>query len=371
MKMIPVCEPVLGKEELENVVEAVKTGWISSKGKFVDDFENQFADYCGAKYGFATTNGTAALHLSMLAHGVGRGDEVIVPDFTMIASANAVVYTGAKPVWIDSETETWNIDISKIEERITGRTKAIMPVHIYGHPVNMGPLMKIAKENDLIVIEDAAEAHGAEYRGRKVGCLGNSGCFSFYANKIITTGEGGMFVTNDSEAAGEARRFKDLYFDDERRYIHEKIGFNFRMTNMQAAIGLAQLHKIDRLVETKRKIGKTYNSLLSDVEGITTPPEAKWAKNVYWMYSILVEDDFGVDRDTLKKELYRKGIDTRFTFTPMHSQPCFKGIADPGSDKDFPVSVELSRKGLYLPSGMNLTEDQIKYICDAIRKLGR
>jgi perosamine synthetase len=371
MEMIPVCEPQLGGAELNNVTDAIKTGWISGKGKYVTEFEEGFANFCGCTHGISTTNGTTALHLAMLALGIGRGDEVIVPDFTMIAPSNAVVYVDARPVWVDAEPRTWNIDASKIEQKITDKTKAILAVHTYGHPVDMDPIMKIAEERGLFVIEDAAEAHGAEYKGRKVGGIGDVGCFSFYANKIITTGEGGMLVTNNSKAAEEARLFKDLYFDRERRYVHEKVGFNFRMTNMQAAIGVAQLSRINELVDKRRRTAITYNSKLKGINGITLPPEADWAKNVYWMYTIMIEDDFGVDRDRFKQELMKRGIDTRYTFTPMHNQPSFKANGIPGSDDGFPVSNELSSKGLYLPSGPNLNDDQIRRVCEAILEISK
>jgi perosamine synthetase len=371
MEKIPVCEPLLGDGELKNVLDAVKTGWISGKGRYVAKFEDGFAKYCGAAHGITTTSGTTALHLAMLALGIGKGDEVIVPDFTMIAPANAVVYVGAKPVWVDAEARTWNIDPNKIDEKITEKTKAILAVHTYGHPADMDPIMKIARERGLLVIEDGAEAHGAEYKGKKVGCLGDAGCFSFYANKIITTGEGGMVVTNDDKVAEGARLFKDLYFDKERRYIHKRIGFNYRMTNVQAAIGVAQLERIDELVDKRRRTAHLYNSLLKGIKGITLPPEAEWSKNVYWMYTIMVGDGFGMDRDGLKEGLEKNGIDTRFTFSPMHRQPCFTEMGFPGSDMDFKVAEELSRNGLYLPSGPALSEDQISHVCGVIKKLGQ
>jgi len=369
MEKIPVCEPLLGERELKNVTEAVKTGWISGKGSYVTGFEEGFAKYCNASHGISTTNGTAALHLAMLALGIGKGDEVVVPDFTMIAPANAVAYVGAKPVWVDAEASTWNIDPNKIDEKISERTKAILAVHTYGHPADMDPILKIARERDLIVIEDAAEAHGAEYKGKKVGCLGDAGCFSFYANKIITTGEGGMLVTKDDDAAERARLFKDLYFDKERKYIHDKIGFNFRMTNVQAAIGLAQLERIDELIEKRIRAARLYNSLLGGIAGLTLPPEAKWVKNVYWMYTIMVGDDFGMGRDGLKEGLRKNGIDTRFTFSPMHRQPCFENLGLSGRDGEFPVAEDLSSRGLYLPSGPTLKEEQIRRVHEVIESL--
>jgi len=365
--MIPVCEPFLSGKELEYVADCLKTKWISSKGKYIEQFEQKFADYCGCKYGVSTTSGTTALHLALASLEIGPGDEVIVPTFTMISTVFAVVYTGAKPVLVDSEPETWNIDVTKIEDKITERTRAIMPVHIYGHPCDMNPIMEIAERHNLYVIEDAAEAHGAEYKGKKVGGIGHIGCFSFYANKIITTGEGGMIVTNDELIAGKAGSLKDLAFSKERRFLHTDLGFNYRMTNIQAAIGLAQFEKIDELRERRRKNAHLYNSLLRDIKGIKLPPEKEWAKNVYWMYSILIKDEFGMRRDELMSKLGQKGIETRSFFIPMHQQPVFHKLGL-FNRESYPVAQELSRKGLYLPSGSGLKEEQVDYICSVVRE---
>jgi len=367
--MIPVCTPFIGEKELEYVVDCIKTNWISSKGKYVEEFEDKFAKYCGCKYGITTTNGTTALHLALVSLGVGKGDEVIIPAFTMIATAFAVIYCGAKPVLVDAEPETWNIDVKKIKEKITDKTKVIMPVHIYGHPCDMDPIMKLARERNLYVIEDAAEVHGAEYKGEKAGGIGNIGCFSFYANKIITCGEGGMVVTNDKKIAEKARLLKDLSFPKEKRiYKHSEVGYNYRMTNIQAAIGLAQLERVDELIECRIRNAHLYNTLLGDVEGITLPTEKKWAKNVYWMYSILIEDEFGMNRDNLMNELKEKGIETRPFFIPMHEQPVFHDMCLFEGEK-YPVAEELARKGMYLPSGSGLKEEEIKYICDVIKNI--
>ncbi|MGQ9788765.1 MAG: DegT/DnrJ/EryC1/StrS family aminotransferase [Candidatus Hadarchaeaceae archaeon] len=360
--MIPVCEPKLGTKELEYVMDCIKTNWISSKGKYITEFEEKFAKYCGAEYGIATCNGTAALHLALASLGIKAGDEVLCPTFTMIATANTVTYTGAKPVLVDSEHRTWNMDPTKIEEKITERTKAIMIVHIYGHPTDMNQILEIAKKHDLYVIEDAAEAHGAEYKGKRVGALGDVGCFSFYANKILTTGEGGMVVTNDEKIAEMAKLLRDQAFEP-RRFVHRYIGFNYRMTNLQAAIGVAQMDLIGESVETRRRNAKLYNSLLRDVEGITTPPEASWAKNVYWMYTVLVEDSFGMERDKLMVYLKEKGIETRSAFYPIHLQPVY---AKQYKGEKYPVAEELGRKGVNLPSGNTLTKDQIKYITETV-----
>ncbi len=367
--MIPVCEPLLSGKELEYVADCLKTNWISSQGKYVREFEERFANYCGCKYGISTTSGTTALHLALASLGIGAGDEVIIPAFTMIATAFAVVYTGAKPVLVDAEPETWNIDVAKIEEKITPRTKAIMPVHIYGHPCDMDPIMEIAQKHDLWVIEDAAEAHGAEYKGRKAGGIGYVNCFSFYANKIITCGEGGMVVTNDEEITEKARLLKNLAHSKEKRFLHTTIAFNYRMTNIQAAIGLAQFEQIDHFVEARRRNACLYNNRLKDIPGVRLPPEKEWVKNVYWMYCILIEDRFSISRNELMIKLREKGIDTRTFFIPMHQQPAFLNMGL-FKGEGYPVAEDLSREGLYLPSGSGLTEEQIKQVCDAISEIG-
>jgi len=367
--MIPVCVPLLGEKELEYVTDCLKTNWISSKGKYVEEFEDRFAKYCGCNYGISTTSGTTALHLALASIGVKEGDEVIIPAFTIISTAFAIVYCGAKPVLVDAEPETWNIDVNKIEEKITDKTKAIMPVHIYGHPCDMDPIMKIAKEHDLYVVEDAAEAHGAEYKGKKAGGIGHLGCFSFYANKIITMGEGGIVVTNDEEIAERAKSLKDLCFPKSKRiYLHSDVGFNYRLTNIQAAIGLAQLERIDELAEMRRRNAYLYNEYLKDVEGIKRPSEKEWAKNVYWMYSIIIGDEFGMSRDDLMKKLEEKGVETRPFFIPMHEQPVFQKMGLFKGER-YPVAEELARKGMYLPSSSGLREEEIRYICEVIKEI--
>lgn len=365
--MIPVFEPIIGKKEFEYVKDCFDTNWISFNGKYNKKFEEDFAKFCEVEHGIMTTNGTSALHLALAALKIGKGDEVIVSDFTMASPAFAVEYTGAKPIFVDSERETWNINPTKIEEKITDKTKALLIVHIYGHPCDMDPIMAIAKKHNLKVVEDCAEAHGATYNGKKVGSFGDVAAFSFYANKIITTGEGGMVVTNNKELAERARWLHSLAFDKERRHIHEEIGFNYRTSNVIAAIGVAQLERVDEIIEKKRWVAETYNKYLKDVEGITGPVEKEGSKNVYWMYAVVVEDSFGMSRDQLKEKLYKEEVDSRFFFTPLHAQPCFKNYKfDP---KDYPVGIELAKKGLYLPSSINLTEDQIKFICDKIKGL--
>jgi perosamine synthetase len=300
----------------------------------------------------------------LAALGIGNGDEVIVPTLTFIATANAVTYCNAKPVFVDSHPSYWCIDPDKIEEKITENTKAIIAVHLYGHPCDMDKIMDIARKNSLYIIEDAAEAHGAEYKGRKVGSFGDVSCFSFFANKIITTGEGGMCLTNDEELAAKMRILRDHAMNPNKRYWHNVVGFNYRMTNMQAAVGVAQLEKLDRFVEKRRRIAQKYHSLLQGIRGVTLPLEMPWAKNVYWVYSILIEDDFGINRDELMKRLEERGIETRSLFYPMHILPPYQ------NDERFPAAEELSRKGISLPSGGKLEEEIIE-VASAVKDLGQ
>ena len=362
-KVIPVCEPTLSGKETPYILSCLKSNWISSAGQFIPAFEKAFSARCGAKYGISCTSGTTALHLSLATLGLGRGDEVIVPTFTMIATANAVAYTGAKPVLVDAEPKTWNIDIQQIEMKITSRTKAIVPVHTYGHPADMDPLLSLAKRRNLIIIEDAAHAHGAEYKGRKAGSLGHAACFSFYANKIITTGEGGMITTNDETFAEKARTLRDHAFSKERHFWHKYRGFNYRMTNLQAAIGLAQTENFDVLVQARIRNAERYDRLLRDIPGLTLPPRTPGIKNVFWMYTILVEDGFGISRDTLREKLAQRGIETRSFFIPIHLQPIYRRKFR----REYPISEELCRKGLYLPSSSALTPSQIASIASEIR----
>jgi perosamine synthetase len=367
--MIPICVPLLGKKELEYATNCIKTNWISSRGKNVEEFENKFASYCNSKHGVTTTNGTTAIHLALASIGLKKDDEVIVPAFTMISSLLPIIYCGAKPVLVDAELETWNMDVNLIEEKITDKTKAIIPVHLYGHPTNMDKILKLAKDYDLYVVEDAAEAHGAEYLGKKAGGIGHIGCFSFYANKIITCGEGGMIITNDEKIAETAKSLKDLSFPKgERIYLHSKIGYNYRMTNIQAAIGLAQLERIEEFVEMRRRNASLYNDSLANLEGIGLPPEQEWAKNVYWMYSILIEPEFKISRDKLMTKLRNRQIETRPFFIPMHKQPVFRDMSL-FIGENYPIAEILSERGMNLPSSSGLTTTEIQYICNAIKEI--
>jgi perosamine synthetase len=374
MAFIPVCEPMLAGNELKYVTEAVSTGWISSSGKYVTEFENQFAEYCGCKYGIAVCNGTIALHLALIGLGIGKGDEVIVPTFTMIASAFAVCYTGAKPVFVDADKDTWNIDVKKIEEKITSKTKAIMPVHIFGKMCDMDAIHALAKKYNLYVLEDAAEAHGASYHGVKAGASSDIAAFSFFANKNITTGEGGMVVTNNKEFYDRARYFKNVCFplDGPRNYQHEDIGYNYRMSNVVAAIGLAQVEKADDYKEMRIRNHQLYKKYLSDVPGILFQSEPdKDCIDVCWMNTIVIDPaKYGHHKDELIAHLKENEIDTRLLFTGMHKQ---KAMMDYGCDcsGEYPVCEWLTENGFYLPSSSSLTEEQIKFICGIISNFAK
>ena len=361
---IPVCEPALEGRELEYVTDAIRTNWISSAGTYIGRFEESFADACEARFGVACTSGTSALHLAMAVLGLGPDDEVIIPTFTMIATPNAVRYTAATSVLVDSEPDTWNLDLNQVADAIGPRTRAIVPVHTYGHPVDMDALNELADEHGVWVVEDAAEAHGARYKGRRVGSLGDAACFSFYGNKIITTGEGGMITTDNEEFAALARNLRDHAFSEERHFWHRFLGFNYRMTNLQAAVGLAQTERLEEYVKARRRNAALYTELLSNVEGVTTPPESVNVESVFWMYGVLIDvEAFGCSRDRLREKLAARGIETRTFFIPIHFQPIY---AEQFAGQRFPVAERFCAEGLYLPSASSLTEAQVRYVVDAV-----
>ncbi len=365
--MIPVFEPVIGEEEIVAVVAAMKRGEISgSFGQAIKDFEENFAGFCGCKYGVACSSGTAALHMAVAAAGIKEGDEVLVSASTNIATALAAYHNRAVTVPVDSEPETWNLNLDLIEGLISSRTRAILPVHLYGHPVDMERVMEIARRHNLIVIEDCAESHGALVRGKMTGSFGHMACFSFYANKIITTGEGGMVVTNDVSLADKLRLLRNLSFS-KPRFWHPIPAFNFRMTGFQAAMGLAQLKKIRSIIDAKRNLARTYNRYLMNIPGLQLPIEKEWAFNVYWMYAIVVGPEFGVSRDTLIEHMAKNGIETRTFFCPMNQQPFLRNQSG-YRDVLCPVADQLWQNGLYLPSAGHLTETQIQYIAQCIKK---
>lgn len=376
LKMIPICTPTLRGNEKKYVEDCLHTTWISSKGKYVEQFEKQFSNFCNVKFAVSCVNGTTALHLALESLGITEGDEVIIPDFTFIATANAVRYSRAKPILIDSELDTWNIDVDEIEEKITSKTKAIIPVHIYGHPVNMGQIKKIAKKYNLYVIEDAAQAHGAEYNGQKTGSLGDIGCFSFFANKIITTGEGGMIVTDNEKIANKAKSLRNHAFDTTvlktNRYVHNELGYNYRMSNIHAAIGVAQMEYAQDLIAARIENAKKYHSLLKDIPGVTLPPCKSWAKNVYWMYSILIKPEFGITKNELVLALHNQGIDARSFFYPISRQPAYskdKYILGNFNIKELKISKLLYEQGLNLPSSSSLSDGEIQKVAETIRNL--
>lgn len=365
--MIPVFEPIIGEDEIAMVVDALRKGEVSGTfGKYIDDFESEFAAYVGCKFGVAVNSGTSALHLAVAALDLERGDEILVSASTNIATALAALHNGVIPVPVDSEPETWNLDLDLMEGLITPKTKAIIPVHLYGHPVDMDRLMEIANKHNLIVIEDCAESHGATVRGRMTGSFGQMACFSFYANKVITTGEGGMITTNDEDYAERLRLLRNLAFTNPR-FRHELAGFNFRMPGFVAALGLAQFRKIEKIVEEKRRVAHSYNEKLKNIPGLQLPPEKDWAKNVYWMYGIVLKPEFGISRDKLTEALNERGIQTRTFFCPMNQQPVLEKME--GFRKvPCPVADSLWETGIYLPSAWNLSEENISFIADAIRE---
>ena len=364
--MIPVFEPSIGEEEVAAVVAAIRRGEISgSFGSSIESFEREFADYVGAAHGVAVTSGSTALHLAVAAIGLERGDEVLVSASTNIATALAPFHNGQVPVPVDSEPETWNLDLDLIESRITSRTRAIIPVHLFGHPVDMDRLMDIAGRHGLAVIEDCAESHGATVRGRATGSFGEMACFSFYANKIITTGEGGMVVTSDPHLAERLRLLRNLAFG-RPRFLHEQAGFNFRMTGYQAAMGRVQLGKIEQFIDEKRRVAGTYNALLEDVPGVETPPELPWARNVYWMYAVALGDEFPLTRDELMAALAEREIGSRTFFCPMNLQP-FLQRQEGFRAVPCPVAERAWHTGLYLPSSTSLTESDIAQVVHEIR----
>jgi perosamine synthetase len=374
--MIPVNEPKLGEREVEYVTECVRTGWVSSAGKFINEFEEGWAAYCGRKYGVAVSNGTVALQLALACLELKPGDEVIMPSFTIISCALAAIYNGCVPVLVDSDPNTWCMNVDQIEEKITSRTRAIMAVHIYGHPVDMDPLLELAKKYGLQVIEDAAEAHGAEYLSghdtanpswQRCGSFGALSTFSFYANKLITTGEGGMIVTDDPHLTERARSLRNLCFQPGRRFYHEELGFNFRLTNLQAALGFAQLERMEEIIAHKRWMGQEYTRRLGDIKGLQLPTEKTWARGVYWMYGIVLTEDRDLDANQLESMLKERGVETRPFFLGIHEQPILHQ-RQLFLNESYPVAERIARRGLYLPSGLGLTEIQLTEVCTAVRE---
>ena len=360
MNFIPISQPSIGEKEIEYVTDAVSSGWVSSLGKYIDMFEEKFAKFCDTKYAVATSNGTTALHLTLVSLGITKDDEVIIPDFTFVATASAVKYINAKVVTVDIEEDTLCISPEAIRNAITSKTKAIIPVHLYGHPANMEEINKIAKEYNLFVVEDAAEAHGAEVNGKKVGGLGNAGIFSFYGNKIITSGEGGMITTNSKELYEKLKYLRDHAMSKDKRYWHTEVGFNYRMTNLQAALGVAQFERIDELLAKKKEIFEWYHEALKDIENIKLNFQKDGYKNVYWMICVEIIGYNENKRDNLLLRLKENNIDGRPFFYPISDMPMYER-------HDTPITHKVYQRGLNLPSYFDITKEQVQYICKKIK----
>jgi perosamine synthetase len=361
---IPISKPTIGPREKELVLDALDSGWVSSIGKYIDDFEAGFARYCGTEYALAVSNGTTGLHLTLAALGLGPGDEVIIPDLTFVATANAVAYTGATPVLADIDADTLCIDPDSVKSLISARTKAIIPVHLYGHPADMDALTEIANAHDIALIEDAAEAHGAEYKGRRVGGLSKCGVFSFYGNKVITTGEGGMLTTNDGEFHQRARRLRDHAMSPQRRYFHEERGFNYRITNLQAALGVAQLERIDDFLDRRTEIMRWYEQEIATTDQVRLNRVKNWAKSAFWMVCLEVDWLDEPRRDALMQALKARGIDSRPYFCTMSSMPMYK-------QTPLPVSARKAQTGLNLPSYFELTKPEVQRIGSDVNEILR
>jgi len=368
---IPVNEPLLNGNEEKYLIQCIRTGWISSEGPFVKQFEEQFAARVDRKYAIAVSNGSVALDAAVVALNIRKGDEVIMPSFTIISCAAAIVRTGAIPVLVDCDQDTWNMDVAQVEARITPRTKAIMVVHIFGLPVDMDPLLALADKHGLKIIEDAAEMHGQTYRNKPCGSFGDISTFSFYPNKHITTGEGGMIVTDDPVLADRCRSLRNLCFKPEQRFIHDELGWNLRMTNMQAALGVAQLERLDEFVGIKRRMGASYTKLLDSTLGIQLPlARTEYAENIYWVYGMVLNDDILFDAKEAMSRLGKQGIGSRPFFWPMHEQPVFlkMGLF---TGESYPVAERIARRGFYIPSGMALKAEQIERASSAVKELLR
>lgn len=366
LRRIQVASPDLQGNELLYVAECVKTGWVSSQGRFIREFEGLVADFCGVPHGVAVSNGTVALHLALAALGIGAGDEVIVPDFTFAATASAVIHAGATPVLVDVDPRTWTLDVAATHAAVTPRTRALIPVHLYGQPCEMDALLDVARRHNLRVVEDCAEALGSRYRDRQVGSLGDAAAFSFYGNKTVTTGEGGMVLFAEAAVAERARRLRDHGMSPARRYWHDEVGFNFRMTNLQAALGVAQMERVADFLERKRQLSRAYDQGLAGLPGLSRREPVAWADSVCWLYTCLVDPGAQLSRDELIDKLYRNGIESRPVFCPLHEMPPYRAFAN---GQDLPVSSSLARRGISLPSAVNLTAREIDDVVAAVRRI--
>ena len=363
---IPVNIPLVDGNEKKYLNECIDTGWISSEGPFVKQFEDQFANRVQRKYAIAVTNGTAALDVGIEALGIGPGDEVILPAFTIISCIGQIIRSGATPVLVDSDPLTWNMNLKQVEEKITEHTKAIMVVHIFGLPVDVEPLLEIAKNKNIKIIEDAAEMHGQTYYEKPCGSFGDISTFSFYSNKLITTGEGGMLVTDDEQLAMDCRSLRNLCFQPKKRFVHERLGWNYRMTNLQAALGLAQLERLDEFVQRKRSMGKKYTQGLRVLNEVQLPLEkTDYAENIYWVFGLVLDDSIGFDAEEAIKMLGEKGIGCRPFFCPMNQQPVLREMGF-FINESYPVAERLYKQGLYIPSGTALTSEHINHVTNIL-----
>jgi perosamine synthetase len=365
-KYIPISNPALVGNELKYVTDCITSTWISSVGKYVTEFEETFAEFCGTEHAVTCSNGTTALHLALLALGVEAGDEVIVPTLTYVATANAVVYCGARPVFVDGEPATWNMDPAQVEALITPRTKGIIVVHLFGHSVDMDPIMEVARRHGLFVLEDAAEAHGAEYKGRRVGSIGDAATFSFFGNKIITTGEGGMVTTNDSRLADEIRRLKNHGMDPKRKFWFPTVGYNYRLTNVASAIGLAQMEKIDWHLEQRQMVAAWYRDFLADIPGLSWQAEMDWARHVWWLFTVIIDEEIGWNRFDIIAGLMDRGVEARQIVYPITQLPPYH---DPARGHCYPVADRVVDRGIQLPTWCGLSRDDVRYIRESLKEV--
>lgn len=366
--MIPVCEPWIAPRDIALAHDALASGWVSSAGRYLDLFEERWASFCGMPYGVAVSNGSTALDIAVALLDLEPGDEVLMPTFTIISPAQSVVRAGGVPVLVDSDPVTWQMDAGQIAARITPRTRAILVVHIYGHPADMDPILAVAESHGLTVIEDAAEAHGAEYRGRRCGGLGHISTFSFYANKLVTTGEGGMVLVRTRRHAERARRLRNLCLGSDRRFRHESLGYNYRLTNVQAAVGVGQIERLEETIARKRAIARRYAEALADLPGIRLPVEMPGAKSVYWVYGIVLEPERGIAAEPVMSALAARGVETRPFFWCMHEQPVFRRMGFFEADRH-PVAEHLARCGFYIPNGLTLAPAEQERVIAAVREV--
>ena len=367
-KKINVCEPLITKNAKKYINDCIDSEWISSAGKYLEDFEKKWSNYCGADEGIAVTNGTSALQVAFKSLNLQPGDEVIMPSFTIISCATAIIEAGGKPVLVDCYPDTWCLNIEQMKEKVNNRTKAILVVHMFGHPAEMDPIIKIVKRHNLYLVEDAAEAHGATYNNKRVGSFGDLACFSFYANKLITTGEGGMVLSNNKKLTKKIRSLRNLSFRSDRRFYHTEIGYNYRLTNMQAAIGISQIENLQNHIDIKRKNTFLYNNIIRKMDlPLRLPSENENSKSVFWMYGVVLKNK-KLNAKKLAEKLENRGIETRPLFLGMHQQPVLKKMKLFNNEK-FPVTEELSRFGLYLPSGLKLNKKKINFICNVLKDI--